>query len=236
MGERCTGSIPSGEWLNSRQFVLSVPSSSSAVGVRVEGDRDVDLYLRYQYAVSTSSQGVPDGDVSSASSSHQETIILTGSTIPNLRAGSWAVGVVNYDPEGPAHFSIYAVSSTAAPPQTILTAARSGTSYSLTLPQSQGAPVMANDQLTIPVGSGAKGIRVEVLSTAVDASVYLRRNRAVTVDNGSVTCDHSFLVSQATTFEVTTSQVNPLQSGTWYIGFSNASTKSGKMTFRITVY
>lgn len=234
-GPDVLGSIVAGEWLNSRQFVLDIPASLTGAAVQVESDRDVDLYLRYMSPVAVGEQGTTVGDVEVTTDSSTETVILTKRTIPNLRAGLWAVGVVNHDPNGLAHFKLRAGGTTAPMPSPKTTVVTSGATNTASVPATYGAPMMADDQYAITVPLGAKKLTVQIVSAQRDVTISLRRGKQVVVENGAISADQSFRVMQTTQFSITDADVNPLQSGTWYLAFSNASTEAGDIKFKVVV-
>jgi hypothetical protein len=95
-GETGTGSAPAGPFLASRQFAIEVPEGSRALAIRLEGDQDVDLYVRYNQPVVITGTGFPQADVVSDTESSREDIRLSlqdGSPIP---AGVYVIGVYNY--------------------------------------------------------------------------------------------------------------------------------------------
>jgi hypothetical protein len=98
-GGSAQGSAPAGPFLASRQFAIQVPAGSRALAIRLEGDQDVDLYVRYGKTVIINGTGLPLADFVSETDSSREDMRLAfqdGSPIPE---GVYVIGVYNYSSE-----------------------------------------------------------------------------------------------------------------------------------------
>jgi Zn-dependent metalloprotease len=93
------GSVPSGPFLSSRQFAVQVPEGTRAVSVVLQGDQDVDLYLRIGKPVRVTGTGYPEGDLVSDSESSREDLRITASNGGPIPAGLYFFGVYNYSGE-----------------------------------------------------------------------------------------------------------------------------------------
>ena len=98
-GATAEGSVPAGPFLASRQFAVEVPQGYRALSVRLEGDQDVDLYVRLNKPVRINGTGFPEADVVSESEYSREDIRLVNQEGGALPAGIYVIGVYNYSGE-----------------------------------------------------------------------------------------------------------------------------------------
>jgi len=96
-GVSANGSAPSGPFLASRQFAIRVPEEGYAsLAVTLEGDEDVDLYVKLGGIVYINGTGYPQADLVSNSESSREDLAITGAGGGPLPAGVYVLGVYNY--------------------------------------------------------------------------------------------------------------------------------------------
>jgi Zn-dependent metalloprotease len=98
-GVAARGSLPSGPFLGSRQFLIEVPEGTSALSVTLEGDTDVDLYVRQNNFVLINDTGYPEADLVSNSESSREDMRITGQSGRPIPPGVYVFGVYNYSSE-----------------------------------------------------------------------------------------------------------------------------------------
>jgi hypothetical protein len=98
-GAVASGSIPSGPFLASRQFAIQVPEGLKAVSVTLEGDEDVDLYVRVGGPVYIAGTGYPQADVVSNSADSREVLTITAAGGGPPPPGVYFIGVYNYSSE-----------------------------------------------------------------------------------------------------------------------------------------
>ena len=98
-GETAEGSVPAGPFLASRQFAVQVPEGYRALSVRLEGDQDVDLYVRFGKAVRINGTGFPEADVVSESEYAREDVRVVNQNGGALPAGTYVIAVYNYSQE-----------------------------------------------------------------------------------------------------------------------------------------
>lgn len=92
--------------LSHLQYSIDVPVGAAELRVALNGDQDVDLFMRFGQRVFI--QGFhPESDYVSASESGSETIIITPSSSPPLRQGTYFIAVANFGP-GDADFTVTA--------------------------------------------------------------------------------------------------------------------------------
>ena len=95
-GATSDGSVPSGPFLASRQFAVQVPEGTGALEITLEGDADVDLYLRLGKPVRINGSGFPEADLVSESPLSREDLRVVGKEGGMLPAGTYFLGVYNY--------------------------------------------------------------------------------------------------------------------------------------------
>jgi Zn-dependent metalloprotease len=98
-GATADGSVPSGPFLASRQFAVQVPEGTGALAITLEGDQDVDLYVRAGRPVYITGAGFPEADVVSDSPSSREDLRVVSRNGGTLPAGTYYIGVYNYGSE-----------------------------------------------------------------------------------------------------------------------------------------
>ncbi len=97
--------VPLNTWVSSMTIAnieIVVPEDATRLTVSItEGSGDLDLYLKYGSEVSggTISEIDADADIFSDGQTADELIILTPSTNPALRAGTWYIATLNYNDE-----------------------------------------------------------------------------------------------------------------------------------------
>ncbi|HYO82029.1 MAG TPA: M36 family metallopeptidase [Bryobacteraceae bacterium] len=95
-GETVQGSLPSGPFLGSRQFAVEVPEGTSALSLTLEGDEDVDLYVRQGRFVTVNGTGFPEADLVANSPDTREYLRITGENGGPIPPGVYVVGTYNY--------------------------------------------------------------------------------------------------------------------------------------------
>lgn len=93
--------------VSSRQYSVQVPSGATELKISLDGNQDVDLYVRYNQRVSPDSSGRPIADYISESPTGVESLLVTQSSSPALRTGTYFVAVANFGP-GAANFQVVA--------------------------------------------------------------------------------------------------------------------------------
>ncbi len=113
--------VPFQTWVNSMSFTnidILVPEGATRLTVSISnGSGDLDLYLKYGSPVSgsTIAEIDADADILSDGPSADETISITPTTTPALRAGTWYVATLNLNDETTS-FTITATIEKAANP------------------------------------------------------------------------------------------------------------------------
>ena len=92
--------------LGSTQYTVQVPNGASQLTVELNGNPDVDLYVRGGQRITIGSSG-PVADHVSDSQTGSESITINPSSSPPLRVGTYFIAVGNFGP-GAASFNITA--------------------------------------------------------------------------------------------------------------------------------
>jgi len=95
--------------IDDRQYTIQVPGGANQLRVELDGNQDVDLYVRAAQRITVGSSGLQADHVSDSPTGH-ETVTITTSSSPALRAGTYYVAVLNYGP-GSVSFNLTATVS-----------------------------------------------------------------------------------------------------------------------------
>ncbi|HZM86576.1 MAG TPA: NF038122 family metalloprotease [Blastocatellia bacterium] len=95
--------------IDDRQYAIQVPASATQLRVELDGNQDIDLYVRAAQRVTINSSGLQADYVSNSPTGH-ETITITSSSSPALRAATYYIAVLNYGP-GSVNFNLKATIS-----------------------------------------------------------------------------------------------------------------------------
>lgn len=88
------------------QYTIQVPGGANRLIVALNGNQDVDLYVRAGQRITISASG-PLADYISDSPTGVESVTITGSSSPALHAGTYFIAVANFGP-GAASFNVTA--------------------------------------------------------------------------------------------------------------------------------
>ena len=92
--------------LSHLQYSIDVPPGATSLKIELNGDQDVDLFVRFGERVVN--QGFhPVSDYVSAGKSGSEAITITASSTPPLRTGTYFIAIANFGP-GEANFTVSA--------------------------------------------------------------------------------------------------------------------------------
>ena len=97
---------PNAGALSHLQYSIAVPPNATAVKIDLNGNQDVDLFVRFGQRVFINGFH-PDSDYVSAGDSGSESITITPTSSPALRTGTYYIAVANFGP-GDADFTVTA--------------------------------------------------------------------------------------------------------------------------------
>jgi hypothetical protein len=92
--------------LSTMQYTIEVPGGASQLIVELDGNPDIDLYVRAGQRITLGPSG-PVSDYVSNSQTGTESLTITASSSPPLLVGTYYIAVANYGP-GPASFNVTA--------------------------------------------------------------------------------------------------------------------------------
>jgi len=95
--------------IDDRQYTIQVPTGATQLRVEIDGNQDIDLYVRAAQRVTINSSGL-QADYFSNSPTGHETITITSSSSPALRAATYYIAVLNFGP-GSVNFNLKATVS-----------------------------------------------------------------------------------------------------------------------------
>ncbi len=225
-----TGSAPT-NFLNTRQFRFVVPPGATGLDIELSGDQDVDLYVNHGAPVQPGGEGLPLAEGISASAANAERMLLTTSTLPNLRPGTYFIAVQNYSRAAAARFSLratlrnevtYAPSPDLTPPNDV---------RNLFLPASFNTGVLLTRQFRIDTQAGWQGLSLRAASNS-NLLMLVRRNQPVRFEDGVPQADYRILVRNETRAFLLNSNSSPVfEPGTYYVAFLSLSELGGNLTF-----
>lgn len=93
-------------FLSHLQYSIDVPARADQLQIELNGNQDVDLFVRFGERVVIQSHQ-PASDYVSANDSGFEAITITPASSPSLRSGTYFIAVVNFGP-GEADFTVTA--------------------------------------------------------------------------------------------------------------------------------
>ncbi|MBI3210779.1 MAG: PPC domain-containing protein [Candidatus Solibacter usitatus] len=203
-------------------FTIEVPQGATRLDVQLSSTTanvDIDLYLRHG-TEPTLSGGSVVFDFSSEGSTASESISVTSTSNPPLRAGTYYMRIGVFTSGVTINATVTATvtgGSTTPPAGTV--ALTSGTPRNVSI-----APVSSNSLLagsfTIDVPQGATRLDVRLASTTanVDLDLYVRYGSEPALVSGSVTADYRSDGNTATeSISVTSASSPPLRAGTYFI-------------------
>lgn len=181
---------------NPVQYAIQVPSGATQLRIELNGNQDVDLYVRFGQRVSFGQNGVT-ADFASESFGGSETITITGASSPSLQPGNYLIAVINFGPGAAS----YSVKATVTVPQQC-SYAISPTSQAFTASGGQGSVAVAtasgcawlatSNAGFVTINSGASGSGNGTVNFTVAA------NTATTSRTGTMTvAGQTFTVTQS---------------------------------------
>jgi hypothetical protein len=91
------------------QYTIQVPTGANQLIIELDGNQDIDLYVRAAQRVTINSSGLVADYVSNSPAGH-ESVVITPSSSPALRAGTYYIAILNFGP-GSASFTVKATVS-----------------------------------------------------------------------------------------------------------------------------
>ena len=224
-------------------FRIDVPQGATRLEIRLRtttANADVDLFVRAGSAPELNG-GQVVSDYSGETDSGNETVVITATSNPPLRAGTYfatlAVFTPNVAVEGTITAIITAGGGGGGTPPTSAQALTSGQVRNLTIEPVTGATLLGGTaaySIDVPAGSTRLEIRLETDNRAVDLDLFARFGEAVTLANGSAVADHRSEGPDGNETIVITPTSSPaLRPGTYFIHLGVFTTNT-RITSRLT--
>jgi hypothetical protein len=175
--------------MDDRQYTIQVPAGASQLRVELDGNQDVDLYVRAGQRVTVGSSGL-EADYASDTPTGHESVTITPSSSPSLRAGRYFIAVLNFGP-GAATFNLSATVSGGA----------GGGNSSPVITALQGE-LRGDDLLLTGVAADSDGDIVQAQSSLLDGSgQVVARTEPFAVNFGSsTTVDFTLTITNLNAF------------------------------------
>ena len=212
---------------NADPYTIQVPAGASRLEIRVStatANADVDLVARFGQTPDVQS-GEIVADYGSEGPAGEETIVITASSSPPLRPGTYYVALALFTTGIAVNGTITAtVSASAAPPPGSGDRALiSGTPRSVTLGPVNSPLLFNEDAYTIHVPEGASRleIRLTTATPGADIDLFARFGQPAGVQNGAVVAEHrSEGPAGEESIVITASSSPPLRSGVYHIALA----------------
>ncbi len=209
-------------------FQLEVTDSATSVTLTLESvdpDVDVDLHVRYE-----EDNDLQDGrivsDYSSSGLTGNEQIVITPSSDPPLRAGTYFISIVLFDTGVVAEGTLTATVDGDDTPVGLISVGplTSGQPSTFRLgPVDNGTLFSGDDSFRLEVPDGATRVifTLETVDPAVDVDLYVRFGEDNVVQDGSVVADYFSEGSTGNERIVVTSRSDPpLRAGTYFVSIA----------------
>jgi hypothetical protein len=215
--------------LPSSMFTIQVPEGATRLQVRVvtsTPNADVDLYVNQGSAPRVTDGRVQADHRSETDGTGNETIVITPSSTPALRAGAYFIALGLFTTGTAVSGTVTATvdAPNTAPPPTdnrLLTSGQSSTFQMNAVDSPTLFRGASSFRITVPEGATRLNVRVSSADPAVDVDLYVRYEQDIGVDNGSVVADYSSETETGNeTINVTASSKPPLRPGTYYIALA----------------
>ncbi|MBM3768119.1 MAG: trypsin-like serine protease [Acidobacteria bacterium] len=224
-------------------YRIEVPQGATRLEIRVRTttpNADVDLFVRAGSAPEVDG-GRVTADYSAETESGNETVAITPTSNPPLRAGAYFATLAVFTPGVAVEGTITAVITTGGggggTPATGAQALTSGQVRNITIEPVTGPQLLtgaSSYSISVPAGATRLEIRLETDNRSVDVDLYARFGDAVTIANGAAVADHRSEGPDGNETIVITPASSPaLRPGTYFIHLGVFSINT-RITSRLT--
>ena len=218
-------------------YRVDVPQGATRLEIRLRTSTpnvDIDLFARAGSAP-VIAEGRVTSDFSAATDSGDETIVITPTSSPALRAGTYFVAMALFTTGVEARGTLTAIvtGGTTTPPPTgsATVALASGVARAITLEPTTSGTLLAGSnayRIDVPQGATRLEIRLETETRNVDVDLYARFGQESVVTDRAVLADHRSEGDGANeVITITPSTTPALRAGTYFInlGVFTANTR-----------
>ena len=224
-------------------YRVDVPQGATRLEIRLRTSTpnvDIDLFARAGSAP-VIAEGRVTSDFSAATDSGDETIVITPTSSPALRAGTYFVAMALFTTGVEARGTLTAIvaGGTTTPPPTgsAAVALASGVARAITLePTTSGTLLTGSNayRIDVPQGATRLDIRLETETRNVDVDLYARFGQESVVADRAVLADHRSEGDAANeVITITPSTTPALRAGTYFINLG-VFTANTRMLTRLT--
>lgn len=223
------GPVP-GPTLAPYTFTINVPAGATKLLIEVRSQNpsiDVDLYVRYGQDIIVNQAGQVVADYRSIENGGNETIAITTTSSPPLRAGVYYIKVDMYQPNEIAQGTVTATveggtSSGSAQVDTFgTTLITSGQTVNLAIPASQAGTLLRGTRgyrIEVPQGATRLEVKLNMQNPLHDLDLYVRYNQDTVISAGLPVADYysENLVGNES-IVITPNSNPPLRAGVYFI-------------------
>ncbi|MBI3694361.1 MAG: pre-peptidase C-terminal domain-containing protein [Acidobacteria bacterium] len=219
---------------------VDVPQGATRLEVRVATTTpavDIDLFVRFGSQATVSGGGVL-ADYRSTGNTGNETIIITTSSSPPLRPGTYFISLGLFTTGTAASGTVTATVETSGPPPTTSTGTllTSGTPADFSLPSVQSGTLFIGGsgyRMVVPEGATRLQVRIVTSTADVDIDLFIRFGSEVAISGGNVVADYRSIGPTGNELiTITSTSTPPLRPGTYFISmglFTTGTTARGTL-------
>jgi hypothetical protein len=219
----------SGAGIAPYSFTIDVPPGATNLTVRLVSQNpsiDVDLYMRFNQDIGISNGRIV-ADHRSEDFTGNETISIGNTSSPPLRAGTYYITMVLYQPNEISQGTITATvtggttSGSAQIPTFGTTLLSSGQTVNLTIPGTDYGTLLRGNRgyrIEVPQGATRLEIRLNINNPLHDLDLYARYNQETVITGGFPMADHySENLFGSESIVITPNSNPPLRTGVYFI-------------------
>ena len=210
-------------------FTIEVPAGATNLTVRLTSQNpsiDVDLYMRYNQDIGLANGRIV-ADHRSEDFTGNEVISITNTSSPPLRAGTYYITMVLYQPNEISQGTITATvtggttSGSAQIPTFNTTLLSSGQTVNLTIPASNFGTLLRGNRgyrIEVPQGASRLEVKLNPNNPLHDLDLYARFNQETVISGGFPLADHySENLIGNESLVITPNSNPPLRTGVYFI-------------------
>jgi pre-peptidase len=206
-------------------FTIDVPQGATRLEVKLASNTkgaDLDLYVAYGDDVSVDDEGII-ADYGSEGDDANELIVVNAASDPPLKAGTYYIAFVSWNPGIAVDATITATVTTGAtpPPPSAGNTLVSGRAQSFAYDPVTGPTIFngnAGFRIVVPQGATSMDVVLHTATPNADLDLFARYGQDVGINNGNLVTDYG---SDGPTGEeritINASSNPPLRPGTYYI-------------------
>lgn len=209
----------------SAAYRIDVPQGATRLEIRLQTDTpnvDVDLFARFNAEAAVENQRIV-ADHRSEGPAGEETITITPTSTPALRAGTYFINLAVFTANTriTTRLTATVTGGSTTPPPATGRALTSGAAAPFTLEAVENPTLFSGDnafQIAVPAGATRLEVRIQTTTPGADVDLYVRAGESPRVSEGRVLADYaSESETGSETIVITPSDSPALRAGTYYI-------------------